>query len=255
MIFDSHVHTAASPDCDSPPEEVIAAAAKKNLGIIFTEHVDYNTQLEPFFSVDFDIYPKEYLRYKSDTVLLGFELSLIPEAHKLNQAHASEPGIDYVIGSIHWTDGHDLAQSQDYYNKLGYGVYARHLEYAREMVELNEFFDVLGHIDYISRWSPLPEKNLFYEEHSTAYDELMKALIKRDKLLELSSARLADKTARDNLFIIYSRYHELGGRYVTLGSDSHGPERLGINFNIAKEMIAEIGLRAVYFKDRRMVEC
>ena len=255
MLFDCHLHSAASPDSDMPPEDAIETLAKKGLGCIFTEHIDYNTDLEPFFALDFDIFPKEYIKYKSDTVGIGIEINLITEAVELNRGHAADESLDFVLGAIHWTEGWDVAFAEDYYKEYDEEVYERYLNYSLKMVEMNDFFDSLAHIDYVSRYSPLPEKNVLYEKYSTSYDALLKALIERDKLLELNTRRLADKQARNNLAKVYSRYRDLGGKYVTLGSDAHHVSKLGENFDIAVEMIKEIGLLPVYFKERRRVVC
>jgi len=255
MLFDSHVHSAASPDSEMPPEEIIAHFSSKGMGFIFTEHLDYNPQGERYFSVDLDHYPADYLQYKSDSVGVGLELNLLAESVEQNRAHAADRRLDYVIGSVHWIDGWDIYFAKDIFAQFGEGVYERYLAYALKMVETNEYFDALGHIDYISRYSPLPEKNVRYKKYADAYDNLLRALVERDKLLELNTARLGREDARRNITDIYSRYRDLGGRYVTIGSDAHVPERLANNFDIALDIINGIGLVPVYFKERRMILC
>lgn len=255
MIFDSHIHTMASPDSDMNPETAIDIMSKKNLGCIFTEHIDYNPLGEPFFSVDFNVYPDDYIKYKTDTVRLGLELNLIPECIEQNRCHAAHDALDYVIGSIHWVDGWDLFLAEEYYKQIGYKVYDRYLDYATEMIKTNDFFDALGHIDYISRYSPLPDKIVRYEKYSEAYDKLLITLIEREKLLEVNTKQFDDEEIRKNLFVIYSRYRELGGQYVTIGSDSHDEHRLGYKFDTALEMINKVGLTTVCFKERKMIEC
>ena len=255
MIFDTHVHSAASPDSEMDPEEAIEIMSKKGMGLIFTEHADYNPKGEVFFSVDFNVYPQDYIKYKSDNVGLGLELNLLAECVSQNQALAANTDLDYIIGSVHWTDGFDIFNAIDYYEEIGEKFYNHYLEYTLKMIKINDFFDSLGHIDYISRYSPLPEANVLYQKYSILYDKILQALIKRDKLLELSTRRFDDKGAIANLTAIFSRYHKLGGRYVTIGSDAHGKGQLGYNFDAALEMIKEIGLAPVYFKERRMVVC
>ena len=255
MIFDTHLHTAVSPDSEMCPEEAIATLASMGYGCIFTEHVDYNPQGEPFFSVDFDVYPSDYIRFKSDTVGVGIEVSLIPECSHLIRAHAENPVYDYVLGAIHWIDGWDIAYAEDYFDEIGEGVYERYLDYSLKMIETHEFIDAFAHIDYISRYSPLAEKDLLYEKYADRYDALLRALIERDKPLEFNTRRMADAVARSNLFTIFSRYRELGGRFTTLGSDAHKSGVLGYMFNEALQMIDNIGLTPVYFKERRKIQC
>ena len=42
---------------------------------------------------------------------------------------------------------------------------------------------------------------------------------------------------------VFKRYHELGGKLVTLGSDAHFPERIGACFDIAGDILKEAGFR------------
>lgn len=255
MIFDCHVHSTASPDGKMSPGEVIALADKMQIGFIFTDHVDLSPEGEPFFCVDFNSYPKDYLQFRSDTVLLGLEIGLIAECVEKCRAIANNPDYDYILGSVHFTNGMDIGYDPDTFFLAGIETYMQHLQYILKMVKMNDFFDALGHIDYLSRYSPFTEKNLLYEEYRDVYDEILRALIERDKLLELSSRRLGDGAARRNLFSIFSRYRALGGRYVTLGSDAHVLEQLGYKFGTAIEMLNEIGLLPVYFNKRRMILC
>jgi len=257
MIFDSHVHSAASPDSTMAPEEAIATLNKMGLGCTFTDHIEYNTKLEPFFSVDFKKYPSEYIKYKSDTVMVGVELSFLPEATELNRQHASNPDYDFVIGSIHWIDKFDIGANADntkeWFAKLGEEAYLRFFTDATEAVKTNDFFDSFGHIDYVSRYSTLPEVNVLYDKYANEYDKLLLTLIQSDKVLEFCTKRIADESAKQNLFKIYKRYWELGGRHVTMGSDAHNPQQLGYKFDLAMEMLNEIGLIPVYFKERKMM--
>jgi histidinol-phosphatase (PHP family) len=131
-------------------------------------------------------------------------------------------------------------------------VYRWYLTHCLKMVVANGFFDAFAHLDYISRYSPLDEKNVLYSQYTDEYDALLRALVERDKLLEINTSRFGEAGAQENLHAIYSRYYALGGRYVTIGSDAHGPSRLGYRYADALRMAQEIGLKATYFKGRQM---
>ena len=260
MLFDTHIHTEASPDGGAlKPSEAIRIAKEKGIGIIFTEHADHTPDGLPSFCVDFNTYPSQYVKYKSDTVLLGIELNLMNECIELNTKIAANPLFDYILGSVHCTSGFDLGDEVDntviHFNKYGEEFNARHLAYILDTIKNSDCFDSLGHIDYISRYCVLPEKNLLYERHADAYDAILSTLIERGKLIEVNTRRLTEEGALANLTTIYTRYRDLGGKYVTLGSDAHFPENIGRNFDIAVKMVNEIGLKFAYFKGRRMLEC
>ncbi|WP_283702458.1 hypothetical protein [Clostridium perfringens] len=54
---------------------------------------------------------------------------------------------------------------------------------------------------------------------------------------------------------IYSYYRELGGKYITLGSDSHKIEHVGRNFERLYKFLEETKLTPCYFKDRKLIPC
>ena len=44
---------------------------------------------------------------------------------------------------------------------------------------------------------------------------------------------------------IIARYRELGGEFITVGSDAHAPARLGLNFSQAEALIKELGFKYI----------
>ena len=266
MQFDTHVHSLASPDSEMRPADAIKTLNDQGLGVIFTEHVDYVTPVEgrdfsaadapksrEDFIADFTRYPCEYLDFRCDTVGLGLEIGLNDAFLPLNRQTAAGGDWDFIIGSVHHADGYGLERGE-YYREVA-DPYLRLLHYTREMAERSDFFDALGHIDYISRYSPFCEKNVLYENYADAYESLFRVLVKNEKILELNTARLGDTAAERNLYQIYRQYRQAGGRYVTLGSDAHEVGDLARNFDRALRMARDVELTPVYFKQRKMIFC
>ena len=54
---------------------------------------------------------------------------------------------------------------------------------------------------------------------------------------------------------VYRRYHELGGKYVTIGSDAHVPDGIGRAFDRARTLAAAFDLRVVTFHVGNMRLC
>ena len=53
---------------------------------------------------------------------------------------------------------------------------------------------------------------------------------------------------------ILLRFRELGGEFISLGSDSHDPERTGENFPYYAEFVRSLGFRYLtHFESRRPV--
>jgi histidinol-phosphatase (PHP family) len=81
---------------------------------------------------------------------------------------------------------------------------------------------------------------------------VLRAAVETDTVLELNTRRLGERRAVKELVPIYTRYRELGGRYVTLGSDAHAADAIGAHFAAAEELAAATRLRIVTFKERRV---
>jgi histidinol-phosphatase (PHP family) len=267
MHYDLHVHSEVSPDSKMPPQNAVNALAAKGMGICFTEHVDYlpkGNMDESYphygknFNVDFEAYPERYAPLRCETVLLGYEIGMTEEFNGINRKHAAHPALDFVLGSIHWADGYDLAYGEKFYAAFGTEVFRKYLQYSLKMVEQNEYIDAFGHIDYVSRYAkpylpPGTDVNVWYENYPDEYDALLKTLALREIPMEICTRRFAEEQARKCMHGIYKRYHALGGRFVTIGSDAHREENLGCFFEEALVMAKEIGLKPVYFRERKMV--
>ena len=115
--------------------------------------------------------------------------------------------------------------------------------------------DVLGHIDYIARYAPYDNPEVSYGTFREDIDAILRAAIETDTVLELNTRRLGSRTACKELVPVYTRYRELGGRYVTLGSDAHTASAIATNFGAAEELAAMADLAIVTFAERRMVAC
>jgi len=70
--------------------------------------------------------------------------------------------------------------------------------------------------------------------------------------MEVNTRRLGNSEAYSNLVKIYKAYNQIGGKYVTIGSDAHHAEDIGKNFRSAIRICEICNLRPVYFKKRKM---
>src|SRR5690625_2336594 len=84
-MFDYHMHSNFSADCNTPMEETIESAIKKGLTeICFTEHIDYDyPDTTIVFDLDFEKYNEAILqlqeKYKNIiTIKKGVEIGVQP---------------------------------------------------------------------------------------------------------------------------------------------------------------------------------
>ncbi|MGL5244166.1 MAG: histidinol phosphate phosphatase [Sarcina sp.] len=252
MIFDSHVHTEFSSDSTMKIEDAIKIAKENNIGLIITEHLDLNYPIQNEFRCDLPNYFATYEKYKSNKILLGIETGLSLSTLKDNENLMDSYPFDYIIGSIHSVNDIDIFND---YIKLEIDenqFFQVYFEYMLKCVQSHNNFDSLGHIDYIYRYAPFNNAEVNIRNHKEVLSEIMKTLIQKEKVMELNTKRLSKESSINSLMEVYKLYKDLGGKYLTLGSDSHASNRIGDNFKIATDMIEALNLSCVYFKERKL---
>lgn len=260
MIFDNHSHTAFSSDSEMKAEEALRAAARLGLGLVFTEHYDYDyVDIKHYKGKDFRFsaveYWKSYLPYRGANLRLGVEMGLSDATGGANRSFLQEAPFDLVIGSIHTIDSLDLYYPDFYEGKSRAEAFGRYLAVMADMLQKNPYIDVLGHIDYVCRYAPYEDRELAYSIFAEGVDGVLKAALENDVVMELNTRRLGERQAVDSLLPVYRRYRELGGCYVALGSDAHTAENIGMNFRAALELAEAVRLRPVTFRERKMEYC
>lgn len=251
-MFDTHIHTVFSTDSDITIEQAIETAQDEGLKLILTEHMDLGYPVEGEFVFDAKKYFDDYTKYRNKDLLLGIEIGMndthIDEYRKI----CSNDNYDFVIASIHAVDGIDIYPEDYYIGKTKKEAYHRYLKAMEEGIKAYDFADSLGHIDYISRYARYDDTEMYYEEFKDDIDDVLRAVIESEKVIEINTRRMNSKSIIDNLMKIYTRYAELGGKYVTLGSDAHSQAAIGNHFDEAINIVRKIGLIPVYFKERKM---
>ena len=78
-------------------------------------------------------------------------------------------------------------------------------------------------------------------------NKVLELLIEKDKALELNTAG-----TRSGLFYFHPkieillRYRDLGGKYITLGSDAHRKDDIGAGIKDAIKLLKELGYKNTY---------
>lgn len=252
-MFDTHMHCEFSFDSKMTLKEAIASAEKQGIGIVITEHWDYDYPTNPeMFYFDREKYFVDNLPMRSENVLLGIEIGLQPHIAVKDDKVASDFPFDMVVGSIHIMDGMDIYEAHHYQNMSKEESTECFLRAAAASIETHNNFDTLGHIDYICRYWPYEDKEFSYNSCSFYWDKMLKVLAAKEKAIEINTRRLASKESVAALLPFYKRFKDLGGKYCTIGSDAHEKEHVGRNIIIAREIAEAAGLVPVYFKRRKM---
>ena len=242
MIFDSHSHTKFSADSKMLAADAISRAESLGLGIIFTEHYDFNFPENMDFTFDAAQYFNEYKKFRGDKVKLGVEIGLRKSAREANKNFLAQGKFDLVIGSIHVVEDTDIYNPKFFEGKDKLTAYRKYFDTMIEEITVEDF-DVLGHIDYICRVAPYENAEIDEETFKPQVDEVLKILLERGKILELNTRRLNNEIAVKGLKWLYKRYKDFGGEFVTIGSDAHTVNAVGANFDVAVNFAENLGLK------------
>ena len=253
MIFDTHMHCDFSTDSSMTLEEAIAAAEKENIGMIVTEHWDYDYPTNPTeFIFDLNAYYDKMCKFRSDKVLIGIEIGMQTHTIELDKNISASHEFDFVLGSIHCMKRKDLYEEYCYEGLTRQEAVRAFLEDSIYCITHNTDYDAFAHIDYLTRYWIYKGEYLEYADAPELFDELFKILANGNKAIEINTRRLDDQKAIDALVPLYKRFAELGGKYCTLGSDAHYAEHVGRRMDVALAIARECGLTPVYFKKRQI---
>lgn len=220
---DCHVHTNISHDGISQYEDYINIGKQKGIDeITFTEHWDDYTGLDTkLTTLNVAKYMSEYLKYKDDSKLkinFGIEIGLQPDIFKKVESIVDEYPFDFIIGSSHITCKKDMAMDKSFFEGLSRReAYLQYFKEVLENIKLYDAFDVYGHIDYVVRYGGYIENKIDYQEFRNILDEILLALISKDKGIEINTSgiRYGLGNPHPNIDII-KRYKELGGKIITM---------------------------------------
>ena len=260
MLADYHIHTEFSDDSVYPMEDVIRDAVQMGMEeICITDHVDYGVKKdwdqveisyrmgEPIANVDYPRYMEKIQQMKENwgdkiRIRIGMEFGVqrhtVPEFESLFQRYP----FDFIILSIHqvedkefWTQDFQRGKPQEEYN-LGY------YEELLAVIKKYKNYSVLGHMDLIARYD---EAGIYpFEKIKPIVEKILRIVIAEGKGIEIntSSHRYGLQDTMPSTDIL-KLYRDLGGKILTIGSDSHRPEQLGAYIKETKELLRNLRFR------------
>lgn len=246
--IDYHLHTYFSADSQAKPEEHILKAIQEGLEeICFTDHNDF---IDGWRLQDIDSYLKELFalkeKYKNQIkVKVGIEIGIDMLALQQSNEYAKQYPFDFVIGSIHTINLQDITQPVYFENLTKDEAHAIYFKAMKDCVENIDGFDVLGHLDYARRYGPYEDKTINYSLHQDTIDEVFKTLISKGKGIEVNLSGIRQFGQSLPGYNQIKRYYDLGGRIITIGTDSHDSQYVGVHVDEVIKMLEDIGFTDV----------
>jgi histidinol-phosphatase (PHP family) len=219
--------------------------------LCFTDHLDNNGNDRGFMFYDPEAYFRELeetrMKYGDRLALLsGIEFS---EPHQYPDAFqkAKSYPYDFILGSVHFFYN-DMFPSE--MQSSGISAQTCFLHYWDEVLSMvvSGGFDCVGHLDFPKRYYG----RLVYDEQKIR--EIFRQMLRCDLCPEINTSGLRKglDTALPDLNLL-TIYKDLGGKYVTVGSDAHNAGDLGAGLSYAKSLIRSLGLQEVLFKNRERI--
>lgn len=256
MRFDYHVHTPLCHHAEGEPREYVQHAINQGLQEIgFSDHNPMPTQFD-----DWRMAPEDFSTYIAmiDSVRqefphfpirLGMECDFIPGYENHIRDLAARVPFDYLIGSVHYIqpdwdvdNPKKLSQWSKYPTEQVWAMYFE--AYARAAD--SKLFDFLAHPDLVKKFGFLPKGNL-----KRFYSAALDAIADNKIAIEINTAGLRKDVkemypSREFLKEAFSRDIP-----ILINSDAHQPSEVGMDFDQAFALAAEVGYRTLCRFEKR----
>lgn len=259
--FDSHVHSDNSFDGNHSVTFLCENAVERGIsGICITDHCEMREYVQEEYArrIDQSVFDAEKAARVFNgrlSVMAGIELSDVFYDEALTDSVLTSHDFDMVLVSQHNTlDGVDI-----YYSDFREWTFREidqfmesYFEYLARVAKWDKY-DVLAHLTYPLRYITgkykIPVELGRYNDHIEA---ILKTAAENGKGIEINTAGLVQELQDISPpFSMIRRFRELGGEYITIGSDAHSAESLGQGINSEMEEMAKAGFTHVTFYKQR----
>ena len=259
MFVDYHVHSDFSEDSSHIMPQVIEDAIEKGLDeICFTEHVDYGVREDwptdlayvlggekRLFNAPYEAYYQLFNQCKEkyqDKIILKFGLEFGIQKHTIPQYEQlfKRYPFDFILLSIHEVENKEFWNYDFQQGKTLSECYRAYYEELLTVVKNFDNYSCLAHFDLIRRYV---DKSIdTFEQHKDIITEILQHVIKQGKGIEINTSSFRYQIPGYTPSIeILKLYHQLGGKIITLGSDSHQKAQLGAYLSEARLLLKAIG--------------
>jgi len=232
-LVDYHIHSNNSVDGKSSLFEMCYKAIELGIGDIgFSEHVDFEPNDQGFGFFKYDKFTSEIenaqKKFANKLVIRkGVEVDYQHCFENVVKGWFKNKKFDYIIGSVHYLN-HELIDQQLTMKKDIKELYNSYFNEVSWSIK-SGFFDVIGHFDVIGKYIDNRDLKLDKIDYWDKVKRILREIVERRMYLEINSKGLnyANKSVTPNMKII-KRYIENDGKLVSIGSDAHSTEEMGI---------------------------
>ena len=157
-----------------------------------------------------------------------------------------------MLGSVH-----NLKNMEDFYflDYKQYDIYSLLQQYFNSLLDLAKWnkTDSLAHLTYPLRYIVAREKiDVDMSKFDDIIEEIFSVIIANNKAIELNVSGLSmdmNDTLPNKAYI--KKFHDMGGKYVTVGSDSHYFDKVCNNIDKGYDILKECGFDSFTIFEKR----
>ena len=247
--IDMHTHSDHSFDGNHSCMLLCEGAVDKKLSVIaITDHCEIDSKDLDFrvFCTNqyFEVFKAKRFFEGQLLVLKGLELGQAIYNKELAEQILNDFEYDFILGSIH-----NLENMEDFYflDYSNYDVYDLLEKYFKNIYELCIWnkFDSLAHLTYPLRYIKGNAKiDVDLTKFSDIIEQILKTLVHNGKALEINTSGLfLDLHETLPPKNIVKLFKDLGGEYLTIGSDSHYYNKLGNGIEQGLQLAKDCGFK------------
>ncbi|MBA3644161.1 MAG: histidinol-phosphatase HisJ family protein [Chloroflexia bacterium] len=250
-MFDYHVHSQFSVDCQVPMTRSCRAAIAAGVTeIAFTDHVDHEPgdlgygyyRAEAYFAA---VAEARAAFAGQLTILAGAEVDFNERIRDQVGDFLNQHAYDFVIGSVHYGDAGAIIFPDYFATRSLDEVFIPYLAHVKLAVETG-WFDTIGHLDLPKRYAPKTHRDYDPLAYRDQLLPIFAAMIERGVAFEINTSGLR-QTPRASMPgpAIVRWYVDAGGELITTGTDSHAAQTVGAGLPVTLDMLDLCGIATV----------
>jgi len=261
-LVDYHIHTIFSCDSLLEPEMVCNRAVELGFDeIAFTEHLDFDPQDEGYGHYDYESITEKIVEltdlFQGRLIIKkGVEVTYQREREDKIRGFLNDKDYDFVIGSIHLIGDVDVSQDEgtkEFFRSMDRReAYLSYFKVTKNLVN-SSIFDCIGHFEMIRRYALKYTEDYSYDEFGEQVDEILESIVRQGATLEVNTSGIRHEPGETYPRMeIVKRFLNLGGKYLTIGSDAHLPEHIGYKIPETMELLESMGVNGLTRFNKRV---
>jgi len=249
-----HLHSTLSMDSEFEPEDIVQKSINNGLRVIaFTDHIDFNPKDGSYGFYNYEKAREVVLALREKfgkylNILFGGEVGYESIRDSEIRQYLKDKEFGFLVGSLHDVDNEIIKRWVPMVEKKKGRVYKPYYDEMYRLIESN-LFDVIGHFDYYKKYSNNPEvARDLWVDYTKEIKNIFRLAIRRNMVLEINTSglRQAPKEQYPAEGII-KLYKEIGGNYVSIGTDAHRPDHLMFGLERGYEIAKKYELKIKTF--------